>query len=189
MNPAFAAVHLAGSLNRLARNDPMPPNSDVDLHVIQRPMWRIHRTCYPACRVLLAAAPDEERHCREWWNELRRELELATERDVRARSASARWLAGNIRGAALDIAWRHGSPAADPGGSPVSQEVPGVSWQGGPPVRRVCTSDRIYHYLLGGPAAAASIVKTGLLPMSAAPGRFRIGGRGVGAFRDATPPR
>ncbi len=68
-------------------------------------MWRIHRTCYPACRVLLADAPHAERlRCRAWWGGLRRDLGLETERDVRRRGASVRVLAGDVLATALDIA-------------------------------------------------------------------------------------
>jgi len=78
-------------------------------------MWRIHRTCYPACRVLLADAPDAEKpRYQDWWNELHRDLGLETERDIRARSASVRALAADVLGAAMDIARRHASPKVPP---------------------------------------------------------------------------
>ena len=38
---------------------------------------------------------------------------------------------------------------------------------------RVCTTECLYHYLLGEPAAAASILRTGLSPLSALPDRAR----------------
>lgn len=37
----------------------------------------------------------------------------------------------------------------------------------------VCSTDCLYHYLLGEPAAAASILRTGLLPLSAMPDSAR----------------
>ncbi len=81
-------------------------------------MWRIHRTCYPACRVLLADAPHAERlRCRAWWSGLRRDLGLETEREIRNRGALVRALAGDILSPALGIARRHASASSDPAGT------------------------------------------------------------------------
>lgn len=91
----------------------------IDQGFHREAMWRIHRTCYPACRVLLADAPEGEQPvCRAWWQQLRRDLGLETEGAIRARGASVRALAGEVLSVARDIARRHGSPAAEPGGLP-----------------------------------------------------------------------
>jgi hypothetical protein len=81
----------------------------------------------------------------------------------------------NIRGAAPDTAREARGGSREPGGA----RSIGAR---GTPVIRICTSDRVEHHRVGGSAAAASIARTGLVPLSAAPGRFSH-------CRNATPSR
>ena len=68
-------------------------------------MWRVQRTYFPVCQVLIADAPEDERpRYRRMWDAFRNDIGLATAAQVRDRLAAARSLAGEIRTVALEAA-------------------------------------------------------------------------------------